>query len=446
MSEQLVSDPLMSDDALAKLQRDTFGYFLHETNPDNGLVPDNTREDSPCSIVAVGMALACYPIGVERGYIAREEAINRVLTTLRFFWNSPHGPEPDATGYHGFFYHFLDMKSGARAMESELSTIDSTILLAGALVCAAYFNEDTPPQNEIRELATALYHRADWQWAQNGEATVTMGWKPECGFLTSRWQGYNEGLILYLLGLGSPTHPLPDESYAAWTKTYQWETLFDQEYLHAGPLFIHQMSHLFVDFRGIQDEFMREKCLDYFENSRRATYLQQQYAMRNPNGFKGYGENCWGITASDGPGPMSQRIDGQGREFFDYCARGIPYGPDDGTLAPWGAVTSLPFAPEIVLPALEHFNTAFPHMTSKYGFKCSFNPTYDSDQSENGWISKGYYGLDQGPVVMMIENYRSVFLWRLMRHCAPIVTGLQRAGFSGGWLDGRKQTAKGLTN
>jgi hypothetical protein len=238
-----------------------------------------------------------------------------------------------------------------------------------------------------------------------------------------------------VLGLASPTYPLPAESYAAWAKTYCWKNLYGYEFLYAGPLFIHQLSHIWIDFRGIQDVFMRGKGIDYFENSRRATYVQQQYAIRNPMDLKGYGENCWGITASDGPGPTSLKIDGVERCFFDYIARGIPYGPDDGTIAPWATVASLPFAPEIVLPALQHFNDFYPEMSSVYGFKCSLNPTFMAEEpSRRGWISKGYYGLDQGPIVMMIENHRSGFLWKLMRKCPCIVEGLHRAGFTGGWL------------
>ena len=180
---------------------------------------------------------------------------------------------------------------------------------------------------------------------------------------------------------------------------------------------------------------MRSKAIDYFENSRRATYAQQQYAIRNPKHFKGYSEHIWGITASDGPGPATRRINGRTVKFYDYQGRGIPYGPDDGTLAPWAMTASLPFAPEIVLPSLHYFNEQFPEMTSKYGFKCSYNPTFsDSKANKKGWVSLGYYGLDQGPIVAMIENYRTGFLWRLMRNCPYIIEGLRRAGFTGGWL------------
>jgi hypothetical protein len=423
-----------SERALDKLQRDTFGYFLKETNPQNGLVPDNTREGAHCSIAAVGLALAAYTVGAERRYCSRADAVKRTLATLRFFWNSPQGEEPHATGHRGFFYHFLDMKTGRRAWESELSTIDTTFLLAGALAAAAYFDRETAGEREIRRLADALYRRTDWRWAHNGGPTVAHAWKPERGFLRHRWEGYSEAILLYVLGLGSPTHPLPEKSYKAWTKTYRWRKLYGHEFLYAGPLFIHQLSHVWIDFRGIQEEYMRAKGIDYFENSRRATYVQQQYAIRNPKGFKGYNENCWGITASDGPGPATLRIDGRLRRFYDYRARSIPYGPDDGTLAPWAAVASLPFAPEIVLPTIQYMDEVYPKMMSEYGFKCSFNPTFTDGQNRRGWHSKGYYGLDQGPIILMIENYRSGFLWRLMRQCPYIVRGLRRAGFTGGWL------------
>src|SRR6476620_3542724 len=418
----------MSDVSLVKLQRDTFGYFKNETNLTNGMVPDNTRTGAHASIAAIGLGLATYPVAVEQSFISRDEAVDRVLTTLRFFWTSPQGMESDATGYKGFYYHFLHMDTGRRAWESELSTIDSTILIAGALTTATYFDQETELEKEIRQLADDLYRRIDWQWAMNGGPKVSMGWKPECGFLPYWWEGYDEAILLHVLGIASPTYPLPPETYQAFTSTYSWKEIYGIEFLYGGPLFMHQISHLWIDFREIQDEFMSEKGIDYFENSRRATYIQQQYAIRNPNGFKGYGEATWGITASDGPGPAVLTIDGIERSFFDYESRGVPYGPDDGTIAPWAVVASLPFAPEIVLPTLRSFNDLYPDMTSKYGFKCSFNPTFNGE-NEKGWISKGYYGLDQGPVVIMIENYRTDFFWELMKKCRYISDGLRKAGF-----------------
>ncbi len=422
---------------LEALQRETFDYFLNQTNPANGLVRDKTAENWPASIAATGLALTCYPVAVERGFMTRPAAVARTLTTLRFFWSSPHGPEPDATGHRGFYYHFLDMQTGRRAWRCELSTIDSAFLLAGALTAAAYFDAATADEREIRDLADALYRRADWRWAQNRGATVTHGWKPGRGFLKHRWQGYDEALLLYVLGLGSPTHALPESSYAAWTSSHRWESRYGFDYLYAGPLFIHQLSHVWIDFRGIQDAFMRDKGIDYFENSRRATYVQQRYAIDNPAEFAHYGERCWGITASDGPGPAVMKVDGVRRKFYGYLARGAPDGPDDGTIAPWTVVASLPFAPEIVLEAL-HFcvHQAKLKACDGYGLEAAFNATHPGDpgSSHGWWVSPWRFGLNQGPIVLMIENHLTGLPWRLMRGCPYIAAGLRRAGFSGGWL------------
>lgn len=428
-----VLEPSLTDEELARLERNTFKYFSDLVNLENGLVPDNDRRGAPSSIAVVGFALTAYPIAVDRKYLSRAEAVKRTLTTLRFFHDAPHGKEPDATGYRGFYYHFLDMKTGRRVWKSEISTIDTTYLIAGALTAACYFDADTDDEREVRRLAGSLYARADWQWALNGGLTVSHGWKPETGFIRYRWTGYSEALILYILGLASPAFPLAEESYRAWTRTYKWKKLYGHEFLYAGPLFIHHLSHMWIDFRGIQDDYMSGKAINYFENSRRAIYAQQAYAMRNPKRFAGYGRFSWGITASDGPGPTERRINGRMVRFFDYKARSIPFGPDDGTLAPWAVAASLPFAPEVVLPSLQRLNTDYPEITNQYGFKCSYNPTFTSGKKK-GWVSNGYYGLDQGPIVMMIENYRTGLIWRLMRRCPFIIDGLRRAGFRNGWL------------
>ena len=174
-------------------------------------------------------------------------------------------------------------------------------------------------------------------------------------------------MLLYVRGLGSPTYPLPDESYPAWLSTYVWKNVYGQEYVHAGPLFVHQLSHIWVDFRGIQDGYVRARGLDYFENSRRATYVQRAYAIRNPHGFAGYGKDCWGFTASDGPGPATVKVDGVTRRFFDYVARGVPDGPDDGTIAPWAVVASLPFAR--IVTAFVASSMRSSHHSDSYGFR-----------------------------------------------------------------------------
>ena len=427
----------ISETKLDRLQRETFEYFVREANPANGLILDKTEANSPASIAATGLALAAYPVGVERGFWTRSAAADRTLATLRFFWSSEQGPDASATGYHGFYYNFLDIRTGRRVWNCEVSTVDSAFLLAGALTARAYFDAESTDEREIRQLADALYRRCDWSWAQNGKATVAHGWRPESGFIQYRWEGYDEALLLYVLGLGSPTHPLSRDSYDAWLSTYRWEHSYGYDYAYAGPLFTHQLSHVWIDFRGIQDAFMRAKGSDYFENSRRATYVQQRYAIENPRKFAGYSEHCWGITASDGPGPETLKLDGVEREFFDYLGRGVPYGPDDGTIAPWAVLASLPFAPDIVLPAVDFFIHE-PRLKdfSTYGFKASFNPTHPSNSGNPDcwWISPRHFGLNQGPIVLMIENYRSEMPWRLMRGCSYIQKGLRQAGFTGGWL------------
>ena len=290
-----MADTPVADDHLARpptdrdlglLQLSTVLYYLHETNPDNGLVRDKTDPNAPVSIAAVGMALATIPVVVERGVLFRDFAAKITRKRLRYLLACPQGPEPDATGYKGFFYHFLDIETGRRVWDCELSTIDSAFLFAGALTAGTYFDRDTPDEVEIRDLADTLYRRADWNWACDGGPTLTHGWRPENGFIPHRWQGYDEGLLLYILGLGSPTHPLPPESYRAYCATYQWKNIYDRELLYSGPLFTHQLSHMWIDFRGIRDEFMRAHGSDYFENSRQATFVQQEYAIRNPSEFR----------------------------------------------------------------------------------------------------------------------------------------------------------------
>jgi hypothetical protein len=425
--------PLLSEEEL--LQATTLLYYLHETNPATGLIRDKTDPVAPASIAAVGLGLASTPVLVERGVVSREFAPELTLRLLRFLRDSPQGPEPDATGYRGFYYHFLHMRTGRRVWNCELSSIDSALLFAGMLTCAAYFDADTEEEAEVRRVADELYRRADWQWMLAGGAAVSHGWRPETGFIPHTYTGYDEALLLYLLGLGSPTFPLPPESYAAYCSTYQWKRIYGHEVLYSGPLFTHQLSHLWVDFRGIQDEFMRDHGSDYFENSRRATYIHQEYARQNPLEFAGYGEHCWGITASDGPGFETRRVNGIEREFYGYRARGAPYGPDDGTLSPWVVVASLPFAPEIVIPTLRTMAQLDLGATKRYGFKPSFNATYAVPDSPTGWwVTPYHFGIDQGPVILMVENYRTGLIWELMRRCPYVVAGLRRAGFQGGWL------------
>ena len=391
----------------------------------------------------MGMALSAWIVGARRRFITREDAADRTLTMLRFLAASEQSESPEASGYKGFYYHFLHMETGRRAWNCELSSIDTALLIAGALSSAQFFDGSSADETEVRTLARQLYERVDWAWMLNGKQTICHGWKPDQpqqllrgGFLPFHWEGYDEALILYLLAMGSPTHPIPPASYAAWARSYEWKEIYGISHLYAGPLFIHQMSHIWVDFRGIRDAFMREHDCDYFENSRRATLVQQQYAIKNPQGFRHMDALNWGVTASDGPGNTTKKIDGIERSFYDYVARGAPYGPDDGTLAPWAVAASLPFAPEIVGPTIVHMAALHVTVPNPYGFKASFNPVYHEDANDGiGWVSPYHFGINEGPTVLMIENHRTGFLWKLMQRCEPLRAGLKAAGFEGGWLD-----------
>jgi hypothetical protein len=423
---------------LDRLQRETFDYFLQEVNEQTGLIADKSQPGSVASIAAVGMGLTCYIVGVERGFMTRHEAARRTGKVLNFLLKSPQSESPVATGYKGFFYHFLDMETGERAWKSELSTMDTAIFLAGVLAAQFYFTGQNEEEARIRDVADQLYTRVDWQWSLNGRDSIAHGWRPETGFLRHRWnKGYSEALLLYMLALGSPSFPIAAAGYKKWTNTFEWIKVYGTEYLYAGPLFIHQMSHVWIDFKGIMDERNKAAGIDYFENSRRATIVHQRYAMDNPLKFTGYGEHCWGITASDGPGPARQVQNGTKRYFYNYKARGVPFGPDDGTVAPWAVVASIPFAPELVLRTTRHEMEN--GETGKYyhhGFCASFNPSFCGKYNEHskGWISEWQYAINQGPIILMIENYRSGLVWNIMKRCPFILHGLRKGGFAGGWI------------
>lgn len=429
-------EPLPSqDDALLDaLQRAAFGYFLDEVEPDNGLVADTSREHAPCSIAVVGFALSVYPVAVERGWMSRADALRHSLAVLRFFRDSDQSGDPASTGHKGFYFHFLDRGTGKRVWDSELSMIDTALLIAGALTSAMYFDAADDDERELRQTADALYRRIDWRWAQDGNATIMQGWKPESGFLHYGWEGYSEAIVLYALALGSPTHPVAGDCYHGWTATYQWEILYGQEYLYAGPLFVHQFSHAWIDLRGIRDPFMRGKRSDYFENSRRAVYVQREYARINPLGHTGFDEDCWGLSAGDGPSDELPEVESEPRRLFGYAARGVPFGPDDGTLSPPAVLACLPFEPRQVLRAIRTVLQRYPVASSEGRLGSGLNPGLPSADGRP-WVSPGHYGLDQGIVTMMIENHRSGLLWRLMRQCPYLVAGLRAAGFRGGWLD-----------
>ena len=437
-------------DFLDDLQERTFRWFWEETPAHNGLTPDRAPSRPFSSIAAVGFALPTYAIGAERGYVSRDSAAIRTLNTLKFFWEAPQDSTPTGiSGYKGFFYHFLDMDTGARFQTNELSTIDTALLMAGVVFAGEYYGGESEIESQIRAYADSLYRRVEWDWFQRADGLITMAWRPERGFGPAAYQGYDEAMILYLLALGSPTHPIDPRAWDAFTSTYDWADFYGFEHVNFAPLFGHQYSHMFVDYRGIFDEYMRDKGIDYFENSRRATYAQREYGIDNPSGFDDYSGDVWGWTASDGPAGTWGVVNGDSVRFHTYWARGVAAGDirDDGTIVPTAAGGSIPFAPEITIPTLKHIRDRYGDLLyNRYGFMDAFNPSYRIEfgepqrgvvDDEHGWFDGDQLGIDQGPIVVMIENYRTGLIWEVMRESDVILRGLCRAGFSGGWLDGR---------
>ncbi|PPU67620.1 glucoamylase family protein [Xanthomonas pisi] len=436
--------PLFSD-----IERRTFQFFWDTTNELNGLAPDRFPSRPFASIASVGFALTAYPIGIENGWVSRNQAIDRTLTTLKFFRDAPMGPQRTGrAGYKGFYYHFLDMQQGNRYDSwVELSSVDTALLMMGVLFTQSYYDGDDPREKEIRQIADTLYKRVDWRWLQQRAPLISMGWFPESGFIDHDWMGYNEAMMLYILALGSPTHGVDPEAWTSWTRTYNndWGVYQGQEYLSFGPLFGHQYSHVWIDFRDIQDQYMRERGIDYFLNSRRATLAQRDYAIDNPMKWKDYGENVWGLTAGDGPQNTSQEYRGEQRQFRHYSSRGagLRENFDDGTIAPTAAISSIVFAPEVVIPATEEMHKRYgDYLYSSYGFLDSFNPSFNYDiplktgrmVPNRGWVAGDYIGIDQGPILTMIANYQTEFVWNVMKKNPYIRAGLERAGFTGGWL------------
>ncbi|HEV2721603.1 MAG TPA: glucoamylase family protein [Thermoanaerobaculia bacterium] len=425
---------------LDDVERRSFHYFWDLADPHTLLVPDRAPTPSFSSIAAVGFGLTAYGIGAQRGYVTRADAAARTLATLRSMLAMKQGPEPrGVSGYHGFFYHFLDMKTGERFQTVELSTIDTALLVAGALFAQSYF--DRPEEQPIRDAAEQLYERVEWTWEQPRAPAISMGWTPEQGFHTYDWRGYNEAMIVIILALGSPTHPVDASAWSEYHKTDRRGTFYGQEHVLFAPLFGHQYSHVWIDFRGIRDS----SGIDWFENSRRASLAQHSYAADNPGRWRDYGDTIWGLSACDGPMDATVTIDGRARTFHSYTARGATAGDirDDGTIAPTAAASSIVFTPELSIPAIREMTTRYgTNLYSTYGFLDAFNPTLRTSEQlkhgrvvpDQGWFDVDYLGIDEGPIVAMIENYRSGLVWRVMRRNAHIVRGLKRAGFAGGWL------------
>lgn len=425
-----------TDDALIdRLQRSAFDYFMLYTNPENGLVADTSIKTSHCSIAAVGFALSSYPVAVERGWISRADAAKRVLAALDFFADSQQGTERGATGHRGFYYHFLYMETGNRAWNSELSTIDTGLLLLGVLTAAAYFTGNSRVERDLRKQAKFLYERCDWHWALNKGQTISMGWKPASGFLRWRYQGYDEAIFLYVLALGSPTHPVPPSSYDAFASTYTWMMFKDTPFLYAGPLFIHLFSHAWIDFRGIRDKHVADKDTDYFRNTQTAISVQRDYTERNPGHFVGYTKDIWGLSACDGPNPTGTKHSLRyAPKVFGYAARGARSVPTTAP-SPHGdrCPASLSTA-EAALDGTRALLSTYPNLLLDGRFPGGFNPSVKGPGPE-GWVDDRSVAIDQGLLVMMIENARTGMIWNLMRRSPILRTGLERAGFTGGWLD-----------
>ena len=386
---------------LDMVEGQSFQYFVKCANSANGLVLDKASNSkspdfkyAPASIAAVGFGLAALTAGAQRGWISAYAAQEQVKTTLKFFSEKMESE-------HGFFYHFVDMETGKRVWNCELSSMDTALFLAGALTAAQYF--ESP---EIKDLAKKLYERVDWKWMANGSPFLAMGWTPEKHFLPHVWSDYNESMVMYILAMGSPTFPLTAESWTAIKRTrgkYK-----GHELILSPPLFTHQFSHAFIDFRNKRDAFA-----DYFENSVQATLANRQFCIDSAESFETYGKDSWGLTASIGP-------DG-------YKAYGAPPGPalHDGTVAPGAAASSIVFTPEYSISAMKYWYSKYrDDLWGRYGFADSFNLDRD-------FFASDAFGISQGPTVLMIENYRSGLIWKLFMSRPEVQKGMREAGFGG---------------
>jgi len=385
-----VPDPNADDHRLLDdLERRSFQYFLEQADPRTGQVRDRARADGSehvkgqrdvASIAATGFGLAALGVAASRNWITRSDAVGRARRTIAFLAREmPHE--------RGWFYHFVNAKTGAREWQCELSSIDTALLLAGVLTARQCFADDPA----IVQDATAVYERIDFPWMLNGDRyLLSMGWKPESGFLEARWRHYCELMILYLLGIGSPTHPLPVESWWGWTRPVMRFQQF--EYISAAdPLFVHQFSHAFVDFRGRRER--RPPGIDWWRNSMVATRAHKAFCLSLAGEFPGYRENVWGITASD--------------SAKGYVAwGGPPRNPAiDGTIVPCAAGGSLMLTPEITIPVMRTLKEDFgTRIYGRYGFVDAFNPN-------TRWVNPDCIGIDVGITLLSAENLRSGRVW-----------------------------------
>ena len=384
------------DDAalMERVARETFDYFWQEANPDNGLVKDRSTDDSAASIAAVGFGLSAIPTAIEEGWIERDEGYDRVLTTLQTFDSG--GVE----GRNGFFYHFVEMATGERAGESELSSIDTALLMAGVLSVGEYF-----PDTEVSELAQRLYEAVDWQWMTNGGETLSLGWTPEEGFIDFRWSTFDESPILYILAIGSPTFPLPA---SVWDAIYRPVVTPEggSAYIHlpSEPLFIYQYPLVWLELRNQEDayaNYVNNAALACERNARFSAVRQDEYAT--------YQNGVWGLSASDGP-------DG-------YQAYGAAEGNHDGTIAPYASAACYPFTPELALQGVRGVLESYGSLVWRdYGFVSAIN-------AERDWYSTDHIGIDQGDLLLMIENVRNGLPQQLFMQNANVQRALQEVGF-----------------
>ncbi|MDD8017111.1 MAG: glucoamylase family protein [Bacteroidota bacterium] len=432
------------DPFLDTLEQRTFKYFWETVNHKTGLTPDRYPTLSFSSIAAIGFSLTAYGIGAERGYVPRDSAAQLVLTTLQTLWNLPQGDASKGNaGYHGFFYHFLTFDKGDRFGDGgvDLSSIDTGLLMSGILFTQSYFDRDTKTERDIRACADSLYRRVQWNWMQPRPPLIAMGWYPEKGFHHLDWAGFDEAPLLYFLALGSPTFPVRSEAWETYTGNFLWVQKYGYEYIDFDVMFWNQFTSCWFDLRGIQDSYIKAKGIDYFENYKRATYAHREYCIENPKKFIGYSELLWGLSACDGPADETLTINGNKYLFHTYSARGKStkdFWTDDGTITPYSAGASLPFAPEICIPTLKAIRFQIPGMWTEYGFKDAFNLTYITKKTPHGWVDVDYLGIDQGPMLIMLENYRSGLVWETMKKNPYVINGLARAGFTGGWLKNKE--------
>ena len=385
------------DQFLNDVEAASFLFFWEQGNPKTGMVKDRSNvhtdnQGGASSIAATGFGLTALCIGSQRGFISRDDALERVFVTLRFLWKK-------LPNHRGFFYHFANPETGERMFDSEVSSVDTTILLCGVLTCREHFRHPG-----VTELANLIFRRVDWTWISEDTSLLTHGWTPEVGFLPSRWDYYSELMMMYLLGMGSSAYPLKEGTWNAWKRlTFEYDGL---RYIGSfAPLFVHQFSQAWFDFRGKRDKFA-----DYFQNSVIATEVHRRFCIELGKQFPDYSDDLWGITASD-----SQH---------GYVAWGGPpsMGPIDGTVVPSAAGGSLPFQPAATIRVLKTIRTRYPSAWSKYGFANAFNPL-------NNWYDPDVIGIDTGIVLLMAENLRTGFVWETFMKTPEAQRGMERAGF-----------------